>query len=784
MILLLYAATAAAALVICHRFVRPVSRIAAALLVLLPFCFTGFALVTDRVYAPIDIAYASEPLLPVRAQYGIAGTHNGHLSDVASQMIPWRKAVQVALSRGEWPILNPFILSGDILAAAAQPAAYSPFTLIACLLPVAKSMTYTAAMLFFIAALGAFLFARELGCREAAALIAAAGWMFCSDLTFFTLWPLAFSWAFLPIVLLGVRRVVRDPAPASFALLTAAFTLMLLAGHPETALHVVFLGIVYAVFEMASSRTNVIRAALTGVGAGALALLLCAVYVLPIIEAVPQTEESFVRATYASERRGASAPEVAARVATDFLPFLYVRQWRSGVYVPYDTAAVGSIVMALAIYAIWRVRSRETWFFAGLAIFCILARAEWKPIARALQKLPLFDVAINSRFSFGAAFALALLAAIGVEEFLRRERDLAAAVTAAAVLVILAAGTLLIVRADVVAPNVEKWGDYKIFAEIAGLAVVGMALLFKRPVAVILAAILLQRVISDGGTYKTFPARDAYPPILILEPLRNIREPFRIVGAGMAFVPGMSSLYELEDVRGYEAMTLLRYAETYRLWCIPQPVFFNRVDDLSRPFLSFLNVRYAITPANYVPPSGWHVAGQQRGTHLLENTHVVPRGFVPARVRSYSIDWKALNEMTSETDFATRAWIRWTPGSSRGPTPAEAAAPFEIENGPGRVSVSKRHDGYEIRANMQRGGWVVLSEAAWSGWRAWVDGRRAPVQLANTAFLSVFVPAGQHRVKFVYKPQSFVIGRAITIATLAAIVIAALLRKFRQLLFQ
>jgi membrane protein YfhO len=772
MILLAYAATTVALLWICNRSVQPLSRIAAGLIFLLPFCFTGYALLTDRVYAPIDIPYASEPLLPMRERAGLGGSYNGHLSDIASQMIPWRKAVQVALRHGEWPIHNPFILSGDILAAAAQPAAYSPFTLIACLLPVAKSMTYTAAMLFFIAALSAFLFARDLGCREAAALIAAAGWMYSTDLTFFTLWPLGFSWAFLPIVLLGVRRVVRTPGWRSFALLTAALTLMLLAGHPETALHVVFLGCLYAVFEIASHGRQLIRAALTGASAGALTLMLCAVYVLPILEAVPQTQEKLTRADYAREPRGASARELAARVATDAFPFLWQRQWRNGAYVPDDSTAAGGIVLALAIYAIWRVRSPQTWFFAGMAIFCVLAHAEWRPIARGLQKLPLFDVSINGRLSFGGAFALSLLAAIGVEEILRREGDRAAAVTAAIVLMALSAGTLLIVRANLVAPNIDDWGDFKLFAEIAGLAVTTGLLLLNRPAAWILAAILLQRFIGDSGNYRTFPARAAYPPVPIFEPLKTIRGPFRVAGVGMSFVPGASALYELEDVRGYEAMTLMRYSETYRLWCVPQPVFFNRVDDLSRPFLSFLNVRYAITPANYLPPPGWRIAAVQRGARLLENTLVLPRAFVPARVRSYTIDWQALNDMTFEKDFGQRAWIR---------APISLA---DAGNGPGRVSVARRHYGYEITADMQKGGWVVVSEAAWNGWRAWIDGKRAEVQLANTAFLSVFVPAGHHRVKLVDKPESFVAGRAITIATIAAIVIGVLLRKLRKPLLQ
>jgi uncharacterized membrane protein YfhO len=73
---------------------------------------------------------------------------------------------------------------------------------------------------------------------------------------------------------------------------------------------------------------------------------------------------------------------------------------------------------------------------------------------------------------------------------------------------------------------------------------------------------------------------------------------------------------------------------------------------------------------------------------------------------------------------------------------------------------------------MERGGFVVISEEAWKGWRAYVDGHPTKIVRANHAFLGVFVPAGKHAVKLTYLPQSFVIGRAITFGTLAMLALA------------
>ena len=67
---------------------------------------------------------------------------------------------------------------------------------------------------------------------------------------------------------------------------------------------------------------------------------------------------------------------------------------------------------------------------------------------------------------------------------------------------------------------------------------------------------------------------------------------------------------------------------------------------------------------------------------------------------------------------------------------------------------------------MDADAFVVISQTAWDGWRAFVDGKRVALRRANHAFLAVWVPAGEHRVRLVYLPRSFVIGRGITFAAL------------------
>ena len=64
----------------------------------------------------------------------------------------------------------------------------------------------------------------------------------------------------------------------------------------------------------------------------------------------------------------------------------------------------------------------------------------------------------------------------------------------------------------------------------------------------------------------------------------------------------------------------------------------------------------------------------------------------------------------------------------------------------------------EAEVHLERAGWLVLLESYDPGWRAWVDGRAVPVYPANGLFQAIAVPAGVHRVRWVYFPSSLILG--------------------------
>src|SRR5204863_795531 len=169
------------------------------------------------------------------------------------------------------------------------------------------------------------------------------------------------------------------------------------------------------------------RVAAGGLAAGAIALILTAFFVAPMIDAISQTREYLHRAAGGAETRSARWRVVAHVMETSFVPFLDglngVEEAHHGddlQHPPAGSAYAGALLFAPALLAVWRVRSRDARFFAAAALFGLLAGARAPIVTEVLDRLPLFSIAVNSRMIVYAALGLCVLAAIGLDEAFRQ----------------------------------------------------------------------------------------------------------------------------------------------------------------------------------------------------------------------------------------------------------------------------------------------------------------------------------------------------------------------------
>ncbi|HET7435091.1 MAG TPA: YfhO family protein, partial [Thermoanaerobaculia bacterium] len=750
------------------------------------FCLTGRAVFTGGVYGPIDLAYIAEPFASIADKVGVTRVVNPGVSDVFAQFLPWNAALRHAISDGDWPLWNPYELSGGPLAGAAQSAPYHPLTLLALLLPMADGVTFSATLLFFIAALSMFLLTYAIVRRELPSLFAAAAFMLSTHMVWFAGTAHALAISVAPLVLLGARNVARSPGPRSASLLGGALLLLVLAGHPESALHIVALAVAYFLFELFGVRREVSlrRVLVSGAGAGIAALLLSAMFLLPMLTAIPQTREALHREkTYTGRVKASTPAQLIHRTRASFLPMLEgmpgLEEEEHAADVKHGwlaTAYAGSMLFPAALFALFRSPRREKWFFAGVFVWGVAAAVSAPGLVHLLARLPGFEMAVNDRMVYFAVIALALLAALGIDvgaagaspaglssagEGARRSNGLS----------IIYGVTAIVIGVIALTAHTALAHDFILVATtraVLPLLLAAAALLVwraPRTSLALFALLLIQRTGDDVDVQATVRRAAFYPKFPGLE-LMRANEPFRVVGVGATLIPGTAAHYALEDVRGYQAMTFGRYFETYPLWCVEQPVWSNRVDDLSRPFLSMMNVRFAVAPASYTPPEGWSRIGGYDAYAILLNHRVLPRAFIP---RSVHLGAFGVRDMMNARDFGEESWI-----VTNDPYLTKA-------NGAGRISAIREQGArLSFHASMQSEGWIVISNAAWKAWRAESDGRRLPIRFANHAFIGIQLPPGEHDVALIYRPRMFVAGAAISGATALALGVAFVSMRKRQ----
>ena len=730
---LAYAVVAAAIGVALHRRAR-VSLPAVAVLVLLPLLLTGQALLRGGVYGSIDLAYTSEPLGSVAESAGITHVVNPVNSDVYTEFIPWHASVRDAIRHHQWPLWDRFSLCGNVLAGAVQSAPYHPLHLVALLLPLPSALTFIAATLFLIAAVSMFLFVRPMVSSEVPALLAAAIWMLAPHVGGFALTAYALALSTMPLVLLAARLLAHETSMNHMLLLAALLAVTIFAGHPETTMHIVTVAVAYFFYE---HRFRWSRAIPLGVLAGVLALLIAAISLLPFIEAARQTMEYQDRATFVHV---SWKPVRSLHAARDALLPASLARYRSDPEEVPGAAYVGSVAFALA--AAGAIRKRP-WFFIALFAFGLLAGVRAALFTDALRMVPLYSIAANEHLVWCAAFALAVLAAFGMEK--------PGAIVFLAVAVLIAAVSWPLLDARALLP----------------LVLCAAAASLPRKMAIVILALFLVQRAGETAAFRTWVPRSAfYPPFPGVELLRS-EEPFRIIGQRSIFPPNIATHYGLEDARGYSAITLERYAALEGYWSIPQSTWSNRVESLESPLLSLMNVRFALAKHAWPLPPSWRLLRAFDAYDVVENTRALPRAFVPATVHAGVTPNEAFRGVQTCGDFGAEAWIE---GGERGTG----------GNGPGVITLREIGSKLDMHATMANDGWIVISQSAWNGWHATLDGKDARVRIANATFLGVYVPKGEHHVRLVYQPISFLVGGGITAATLLVLSAQCLVLRRRR----
>lgn len=731
-----------------------------------------------QIYGPADLYYGHDPWKHLASEYGVTRIQNGILSDLAFANFPWRAAVREAVVNGRFPSWNRFVLAGSPLHGNGSPAVFHPSTWFGLFLPVALSWTFSCTLTIFLSLLCAYLFLRDFHVSALAAGVGAVAWGFSTYLLFWNGWSVGMSTASFPLLLLGLRRIAGHSAHG-FGLTATAMLLSVAGGHPESFFHSAVAAGVYFLWELAgrqrSARIPAIRSAVL---ASLLAFLLAAPMLFPLLEAISHSAEYRARQTQSASgqlRQSVGAAEATGRLLPSLLPFAYgiygqspVQIWRgdgSGVPLGYN----GALLFPLCFVALFsrEPSPRGRWLFLGFLLVGLLQGASAPGLLDLLTRLPGFRFALNYRMVFLAALGYAGLAAFGADQIGRLGSRLRVAMWTLVSALVLAVAFVASRGVFQERGLSETFLRFSFAAELVPLLLLLAATLFfpvsgRSMVGIALVLLAGQRVLEMGNTCPTLPAETLAPRLPTLASLPRGGEPYRVVATQDVLRPNGATLYGLEDVRGYEALILDRFVETYPLWSKPEPAF-NRVDDLGSPFLAFLNVRYAIASPGASVPAGWREHARGPEMAIFEDPRALPRAFVPRRIRREPDGHRTLVEMGRAANFSDTAWI-------------EDAGHAEEPNG--SASVSLRCVGPDLVVSVAAAERVLVATSLpnWPGWVVESGEAKIPVVTLNHAFVGFWLAAGRHEVRLTYTPASFRWGLAAALAGLGFVLVRGVTR--------
>ncbi len=724
---------------------------------------------------------------------GIARGNPGNalLADQSVCFIPQHIFVQQRVRQGDFPLWNPHIACGLPNLASIQGALLFPIQLITAPIDPFYAAGPAAFLKLFLAGSFMMLYVRTLGACLPAAFL--SGLVFSLS-GFMIAWlghPHVNCAMWLPLLFYYVEKqfkLASAKEPRRFTVhalrngvgLAIAYGCMLLGGHPPTAVHVTGGMAAYVLFRLAGHiEGRRLWIALLLAGSLAAGGLLAAPQLLPYLEYYPESSSAI--ASQNLERwdshlmPGALAyfllPYCSGAPNTGFedLPQLTGRTENDNF--SERTGYVGIAALFLAFWAIIGRRCKLTFFYMLLALFSLLIIFGIPPLPSVIRALPILNSINHTRLLLLAIFSVAVLAGLGLDSMGRT--SVTGKIRLAAAGFGISVGFTLLLLAYKAGPQLYQLDEahrsflYRQLAVLAGgIGAVGLLafvpcsnLWWRRLARTACLGWTAFELLWFGMGYNPAISRELYyPQTSAISWLKQDRSLFRILGAGPALPPNTAEVFNLNDVRGNDFVTVKRYEE-FITGKAGDFFFYSEASSLP-PGLQLLNIKYVMLPKSArIDPNFFELAyssevdiyryKEYRERALAVFDYQVDRdpASVLAKVRSGTFDPADTLLLEEEP-----------PPVEPGATSSESDAVVHI--------ASYEPDEIVIEAAFPRPGFLLLLDTYFPGWSAEVNGRKTRIYRADYNFRAVSMPAGKSTLKFSYKPQSLQLGACLAIAGL------------------
>lgn len=596
------------------------------------------------------------------------------ITDSVRQQYPWRELAIESLKKGQLPKWNPYSLAGTPLLANIQAATFYPLNFLYWLMPFATGWSLQVILQPLLGGLFMWLYLRHLKLHIAAQSLGVLAW---AGSGFFVAWlewnTLAQVALWLPLLLLAIEK-------RWWVLLTLGLTSSFFAGHLQIFFYILVLTGAYV---LANRRVSLgLILALVTVA------LLTAAQWLPMVTLFQQGIRTVATSDWHNPEWFLPWQNLAQFFVPDYFgnPATgnYFGLWNYGEFIGY----IGLVPLLFTFFAIAK---KNLFWLVVLAVSLLFALPN--PISQLPFRLglPFLASAQPTRLLVLVDFSLAVLAALGLDNYLKTKKPIAR--WPALLLTTIIAALWLIAWKLGLSVSLKN-----LVLPTAILLVIIATFRWSKIAVVALFAVTFFDLSRFSIKFESFsPPEWLYPQTKVITFLQDKAKTdvFRVVALDdRIFPPNFSTHYKIQMVSGYDSVVLTDYAKAFGSGSritVPK--------DLNYPTFSFLNVRYVLSFTD-LPASDYQLILTEGQTKVFEARKFLPRAFFANAPKAL-----AQIEKYSENEVV--------------------------------IKTQNHNDGN-----------LTLLDAFYSDWKVDVDGQRGKINLTNNLFRSVWVPAGNHLVRF------------------------------------
>jgi hypothetical protein len=733
----------------------------------------------------IPVLLRSLELGPMRAGGFVAFV----TSDWFQYALPhWQYAAWM-LGHGTMPLWNPYQLCGAPYLAVQNHGMLYPPNWLMLVLPVPQAMRVVFLAHYALAMGGAYAAARAFGAARAGSLLAGVSYALGGTLTaqgFFGSPAILTAAAWLPWQLALTRWTLRSKAETGVACALAlggVTALSFIGGQPQFVVMGIHLCAAYALAELGliASRSG-LRAALHR-GSW---LLLAAGFATGVaaIQLFP-TAELLLRTTRAPGVLAASQgfdplPDTQP-LSSKLAGLLSPVSGEFGVQAPEHLGILPMVLAPIAVFWAWR-RGLFFWVIALLSWLAALGGrtpvfgwyVSYLPAAglfRVPQRLLMVTVLMLSlasalglqglqqsrRLSQWAGCAAIALASLMALAFAARASIDAAAmnllpVCLALVVLWLALHALPAVRRG------SRWrtglaalGVLGTICELHGATELRYAHPANQPEALHIPTAAAAFIREHQGTQRTFAPDASWIG------RTNLPE----IPPKLGMLTGIASITDFEnliDQRYVMLLDALLHDPPVPRWAAK----LRGLDERQLALLRVLGVRFVMLPGDAPLTVNLPVVLNDGYYRVYEIPDPLPRAFIATQVHVEADPLRAFVAMSRTPQMLLDRSVVIEDASLELPGESSGSVDVEVDE-PMRVS---------LRAHADSAGLVILSDQLDPWWAATVDGQRAAILRANWVFRAVRIEAGDHVIRFVYRPWPYYAGAALTFVSVLAALLA------------